>query len=105
MNPMKKCSGCCCLRIEDDYIYGNKINKSCVKCRGKRKRNREPKTNTTKDNDLTRHIRHQRLFRRLNVEFLERAAKPVHMYKMKYAFVDIHDCLIHSDKDFSHTNY
>ena len=90
---VKKCLGCRCLRVEDEFIYGNKINKSCIKCRDKRKRNREPKTNTTKDNGLTRYIRHQRLFRRLNIEFLERAAKPVHIYKMKNIFIDIRNRL------------
>ena len=110
MNPMKKCSGCCCFRIEDEYIYGNKINKSCIKCRDKRKKNRYKKKEPNEEpneepNDLTNYIRHQRLFRKLNNEFLERAGKAVHIYQMKYAFVDIRDCRIYSDKDFTYTNY
>ena len=105
LKAVKKCFGCRCLRIEEEFIYGNKINKSCIKCRNKRKRFREPKIQEPKDNDLTNYIRHQRLFRKLNNEFLERAGKAVHMYNMKYAFVDIRDCRIHSDKDFSYTNY
>ena len=107
---VKKCLGCRCLRLEDEFVYGNKINKSCLKCRNKRKKNREPKTNTnnetntTKNDDPTQYIRHQKMFRRLNIEILEREGKAVHMYKMKHAFVDIRDCRIYSDKEFSHTN-
>ena len=149
-STVKKCLGCRCLRDEDEFVYGNKINKSCLKCRDKRKKNREPKTNTIKpneepkDNDLIRYIRHQRLFRKinneflqqkakkneqvttvetnndkdptryithqkvfrkLNNEFLERAGKSVHIYEMKYVFVDIRDHRIYSDKDFTYTNY
>ncbi len=109
-SAVKKCLGCRCLRDEDEFVYGNKINKSCLKCRDKRKKNREPKTNTIKpneepkDNDLIRYIRHQRLFRKINKEFLQQKAKQVHMINMKYVFVDIRDCLIHSDKDFTYTN-
>ena len=115
MNLTKKCTGCSCMRLEDDFIYGNKINKSCIKCREKRKRNRdkkkgpkmEPKEEPKEEpkNDLTSYIRHQRYYRKINIEFLERAAKPVHIYKMKHAFVDIRDHRIYSDKEFSFTNY
>jgi hypothetical protein len=111
------------MRLEDDFVYGNKINKSCIKCRDKRKKNRdkkkgekpkepkeepkmEPKEEPKEEpNDPTNFIRHQLFFKRLNIEFLERAAKPVHVYQMKHVFIDIRDCLIHSDKDFSFTNY
>ncbi len=108
---VKKCLGCRCLRLEDEFVYGNKINKSCLKCRNKRKNNRAPKTNTNnetnttnKDNDLTRYIRHQKVFKKLNNEFLEKAGKKVHKYHMKYIFIDIKDHRIYSDKEFSHIN-
>ena len=110
LKAVKKCLGCRCIRLEDEFIYGNKINKSCLKCRDKRKKNREPKTNTIKpneepkDNEPIRYIRHQRLFRKINKEFLQQKAKQVHIIHMKYIFVDIRDCLIHSDKDFTYTN-
>lgn len=103
-HAVKKCFGCRCLRIEEEFIYGNKINKSCIKCKNKRKRFREPKIQEHKDNDTIRYIRHQRLFKKLHIEFLEKASKKVHKYHMKYAFVDIRDCLIYSDKEFSYTN-
>ena len=97
-----KCPRCKCMRdIEDFEIYKGIRRKSCLKCKTN---NAKYKTNTTKDNDLTNYIRHQRLFRKLNNEFLERAAKPVHIYKMKHVFVDIRDHRIFSDKDFSYTN-
>ena len=108
LKAVKKCFGCRCIREEEEFIYGDKINKTCVKCRDKRKKNREPKsnkTNTTKNDDLTRYIRHQKFFRKINNEFLDRAAKPRHMYQMRRVFVDIRDCLIYSDKDFTRTNY
>ena len=98
-----KCPRCKCLCSKEDFeIYKGIRRKSCLKCKAN---NAKYKTNTTKDNDLTQFIRHQRLFRKLNNEFLERSGKPVHMYKMKYAFVDIRDHRIYSDKEFSHTNY
>ena len=102
---VKKCLGCRCLRLEDEFIYGNKINKSCLKCRDKRKRFRVPKIQEPNDDDLTRYIRHQRLFRKINNEFLEKAGKKIHKYHMTYIFVDIRDCRIYSDKDFSYRNY
>jgi hypothetical protein len=91
LKAVKKCFGCRCIRVNDEFIYGNKTNKSCIKCRDKRKRNRDNKKepNEPKDNGLTRYIRHQRLFRKLNNEFLERAGKAVHMYNMKNVFLDI----------------
>ena len=109
LKAVKKCLGCRCLRLEDEFIYGNKINKSCLKCRDKRKRNREPKTEQVineepKDNDLIRYIRHQKIFKKINNEFLQQKAKQVHRNNMKYIFVDIRDCRIYSDKDFSYTN-
>ena len=106
-----KCPKCRCWRSNEDFIKKDKVLKTCDKCRENNMKNKEknkcePKDNEEpKDNDPTKFIRHQRLFRKLNNEFLERAGKAVHIYQMKYAFVDIHDCRIHSDKDFSYTNY
>ena len=102
-----KCPKCRCWRKNEYFIKKDKVLKTCDKCRENNMKNRDKKKepNKPKDNDPTSYIRHQRLFRRLNNEFLERAGKSVHIYKMKYAFVDIRDCLIHSDKDFTHTNY
>ena len=98
-----KCPRCKCMRdIVDFEIYKGIRRKSCLKCKAN---NAKYKTNTTKDNDLTQFIRHQRLFRKLNNEFLQRSAKPVHIYQMKHVFVDIRDHRIYSDKEFSHTNY
>lgn len=110
LKAVKKCLGCRCIRLEDEFIYGNKINKSCLKCRDKRKRNREPKTEQVineepNDNEPIRYIRHQRLFKKINNEFLEKAGIKVHKYHMKYIFVDIKDHRIYSDKEFSHINY
>ena len=100
-----KCSRCKCMRDVVDYeIYKGIRRKSCLKCKITNKEQKD-KTNTTKDNDLTRYIRHQKLFKKLNNEFLERTGKSIHMYQMKYASMDIRDQLIHSDKDFSHINY
>lgn len=103
-----KCPRCRCWRSNEEFSKKNKVLKTCVKCRENSKKDREPKTEELKNNeelnDPTCYIRHQRLFRKLNNEFLERAGKSVHMYEMKYAFVDIRDCLIHSDKDFTYTN-
>ena len=111
--PFIKCPRCRCMRDETEYdVYKGTRRKTCLKCKEITKKQREKSKKTEqvtneepKDNDLTNYIRHQKVFKKLNNEFLERAGKPVHMYKMKYAFVDIHDCRIHSDKDFSYTNY
>ncbi len=106
-----KCPRCRCWRSNEEFSKKNKVLKTCVKCRENSKKDKEPKTNTnnetnkTQNNDPTRYITHQKVFKKLNNEFLERAGKAVHMYNMKYAFVDIRDCRIHSDKEFSHTNY
>ena len=103
--PFIKCSRCRCMRQEEDYeIYKGIRRKSCLKYKITNKKQKE-KTNTTKDNDLTHYIRHQKLFKKINNQVLERVSKSVHVYNMKYIFVDIHDCLIHSDEDFSYTNY
>ena len=103
LKAVKKCFGCRCLRIEEEFIYGNKINKSCIKCRNKRKRFREPKIQ--EPDDPIRYIRYQRLFKKLHIEFLEKAYKKVHKYHMTYVFIDVRDCLIYSDKDFSYRNF
>ena len=101
---VKKCLGCRCLRLEDEFIYGNKINKSCLKCKNKRKRFRVPKIQEPND-PITRYIIHQRLFKKLHNEFLEKACKKVHIHNMRHILVDVRDCLIYSDKDFSYRNY
>ena len=101
-----KCPRCKCMRdIEDFEIYKGIRRKSCLKCKTNNAKYKTNEPKEPKDNDLTNYIRHQRLFRRLNNEFLERAGKAVHMYNMKHIFVDIRDCLIHSDKDFSYRNF
>ena len=105
LKAVKKCFGCRCLRIEEEFVYGNKINKSCIKCRNKRKRFREPKIQEPNDDDTIRYIRHQRLFKKLHIEFLDKASKKVHIYNMRHILVDVRDCLIYSDKDFSYRNY
>ena len=110
LKAVKKCLGCRCIRLEDEFIYGNKINKSCLKCRDKRKRNREPKTEQVineepNDNEPIRYIRHQRLFKKLHIEFLDKVSKKDHIYNMRHILVDVRDCLIYSDKDFSYRNY
>ena len=106
-----KCPRCRCMRNETEYdVYKGTRRKTCHKCKEITKKQRE-KTKKTEQitneepNYLTQFIRHQRLFKKLNNEFLERAGKPVHIYKMKHVFVDIRDHRIHSDKEFSHTNY
>ena len=100
-----KCPRCKCMRdIEDFEIYKGIRRKSCLKCKTNNAKYKTNEPNKTKDNDLTSYIRHQKVFRKLNKEFLERVGKSVHMYEMKYVFVDIRDCLIHSDKDFTYTN-
>jgi len=101
---VKKCLGCRCLRLEDEFIYGNKINKSCLKCKNKRKRFRVPKIQEPND-PIIRYIIHQRLFKKLHNEFLEKACKKVHIHNMRHILVDVRDCLIYSDKDFSYRNY
>lgn len=105
LKAVKKCLGCRCLRDEDEFIYGNKINKSCLKCKNKRKRFREPKIQEHNDNEPIRYIRHQRLFKKINNEFLEKKAKQVHRNNMRHILVDVRDCLIYSDKDFSYRNF
>ena len=100
-----ECSCCRCMRQEEDYeVYKGIRRKSCLKCKITNKK-QKLKTNATKDYDLTHNIRHQKLFKKTNTQILERAAKPVHIYKMQYLLVDIRDCLIYSDKDFTFTNY
>ena len=97
-----KCPRCKCMRdIEDFEIYKGIRRKSCLKCKAN---NAKYKSNTPKNDDPTQFIRHQRLFRKINKEFLQQKAKQVHIIHMKHIFVDIRDCLIHSDKDFSFTN-
>ena len=106
--PKTKCPKCRCWRNNEDYIKKNKVLKTCENCRENGKKSREPKNEEPKNeepNDPTSYIRHQRLFRKLNNEFLQRSAKPVHIYKMKHVFVDIRDHRIYSDKEFSNTNY
>ena len=107
-----KCPRCRCWRSNEEFSKKNKVLKTCVKCRENSKKDREPKTNTNnetneepKNDDPTQFIRHQRLLTKINIEFLEKACKKVHKYHMKYIFVDIRDCRIYSDKEFSYTNY
>ncbi len=109
-----KCPRCKCMRdIEDFEIYKGIRRKSCLKCKAnnaKYKTNEpnkpnEPNEPNEPNDDPSRYIRHQRLYKKLNNEFLERAGKSVHIYNMRHILVDIRDCLIHSDKEFSHTNY
>ena len=90
MNPNKiKCKSCSCMRTIDQYTYSNKINKSCVKCRDKRNKNRQKPNEPNEPNE--QFIRHHKLFKKLNFEFLYRAAKPVHIYNMRTIFTDIRD--------------
>ena len=112
--PFIKCPRCRCMRDETEYdVYKGTRRKTCLKCkeitkkqREKAKKNEQVTTvETNNDKDPTRYITHQKVFRKLNNEFLERAGKSVHIYEMKYAFVDIRDHRIHSDKDFNFTNY
>ena len=56
-----KCSKCKCFRNNEDFIKEDKVLKTCVKCRDNSRKDKEP--NTTKDNDLTRYIRHQKVFK------------------------------------------
>ena len=90
--------------LKNSYMEMKIKNKSCLKCRNKRKRFRVPKIQEPND-PITRYIIHQRLFKKLHNEFLEKACKKVHIYNMRHIFVDIRDCLIYSDKDFSYRNY
>ena len=105
-----KCPKCRCWRNNKDFIKKDKVLKTCDKCREFSKKTAdklkcEQVTNEEhKNDDPTQFIRHQRLLTKINIEFLEKACKKVHKYNMKYAFVDIRDCLIYSDKEFSYTN-
>ena len=103
-----KCPKCRCWRKNEDFIKKDKVLKTCDKCRENNMKNKEKNKCEPKDNeepnDPTRYIRHQRLFRKINKEFLQQKAKQVHIIHMKHIFVDIRDCRIYSDKDFSYTN-
>lgn len=101
MNLMIKCSGCCCFRVEDDFIYGNRKNKSCVKCRDKRKKNRDKKKNHNEpnkpnepkndDGNLMSFIRHQKMYKKLLVEYKIAVGHSVHMYNFKPVLAKIKD--------------
>jgi len=99
MNPTIKCSGCSCFRVEDDFIYGNRKNKSCVKCRDKRKKNRdkkkelnkEPNKEPNNDDKLMSFIRHQRMYKKLLVEYKNAVGHSVHMYNFKPVLSKIKD--------------
>jgi len=104
-----KCPKCRCWRKNEDFIKKDKVLKTCDKCRENNMKNKdknkcEPNDNE-EPNDLIRYIRHQRLFKKINNEFLEKKAKQVHRNNMKYILVDIRDHRIYSDKEFSFTNY
>ncbi len=103
-----KCPKCRCWRKNEDFIKKNKVLKTCDKCRENNMKNKDKnkcEPNEPKNDDPTRFIRHQKIFKKINNEFLEKKAKQVHKYHTKYIFVDIIDHRIHSDKEFSHTNY
>ena len=112
--PKTKCPRCRCWRSNEEFSKKNKVLRTCVKCRENSKKDREPKTeepknneepNKTKEpNDPTCYIRHQKVFKKINKEFLQQKAKQVHIINMKYVFVDIRDHRIFSDKDFTYTN-
>ncbi len=111
--PFIKCPRCRCMRDETEYdVYKGIRRKTCLKCKEITKKQREKANKkepniiqeTTDDNPM-KFIRHQQFFKKLNVEFIQRAAKPRHIYNMKHAFVDIRDHRIYSDRDFSFTNY
>ena len=83
-----KCSNCKCLYDNANFTYNNKTYKTCNKCRNKRKKKAKP---VDEPNPLEQFIRHQKKFKKLNQQFLDRAAKPVHMYNMRTIFTDIRD--------------
>jgi hypothetical protein len=97
-----KCSSCKCLYDNADFTYNNKTYKTCNKCRNKRKKKQESKPieepksiekpkPIEEVNPFEQFIRHQKKFKKLNQQFLDRAAKPVHMYNMRTIFTDIRD--------------
>ena len=104
-----KCPKCRCWRSNEEFSKKNKVLKTCVKCRENNMKNKEKNKceqviNEEPKDNLTNYIRHQKVFKKINKEFLQQKAKQVHIINMKYVFVDIIDCLIHSDKDFTYTN-
>ncbi len=106
-----KCPKCRCWRKNEDFIKKNKVLKTCDKCRENNMKNKDKNkcehndNEEPNDNEPIRYIRYQRLFKKINNEFLEKKAKQVHKYHTKYVFVDIRDHRIYSDKEFSFTNY
>ena len=83
-----KCSKCQCLYDHIDFFDNGKIYKTCNKCRNKRKKKQNP---VEEPNPLQQFIRHQKKFKKLNQQFLDRAAESVHMYNMRTIFTDIRD--------------
>ena len=110
METKSKCRSCGDMRIPSQFVYSNKVNKSCIKCRDKRQRYRikkpleKPLYNEAPfDEPLDiKFIRHQKLFKKLNSQFMSYAYESVHIYDMRYALVDIRDCLsISNERQYS----
>ena len=90
MESKVKCPRCRCWREKKEYLKNNKILKTCNKCRENSKKSNEPKEKPNEPkNDPTSYIRHQKIYRKLNIEFMDRAARPVHVYNFKAVLSEI----------------
>lgn len=94
-----KCCRCKCMRdIVDFEIYKGNRRKSCLKCKAN---NAKYKTNTTKkekpkddDGNLMSFIRHQKMYKKLLVEYKIAVGHSVHMYNFKPVLAQIRDKFI-----------
>ena len=101
-----KCSKCKSFRDKNHFVYNNKIYKICIKCKNKRETIKTKlkiyRPNEIEPNPLERFIRHQKLFKKINNQFMSYAYEAVHVYDMRYALVDIRDCLsISNERQYS----
>ena len=98
METKTKCSKCKSLHDKNHFIYNNKVYKICIKCKNKR----NSKKDIIEPNPLEQFIRHQKLFKKINNQFMSYAYESVHIYDMRYALVDIRDCLsISNERQYS----
>ena len=89
--PFIKCPRCRCIRDETEYdVYKGIRRKTCLKCKEITKKQREKANKKepniiqeTTDDNLMQYIRHQKIYRKLLVEYKIAVGHSVHMYNFK----------------------
>ena len=86
MDP--KCTVCKKTKPAANFLKNGKTLKSCIGCREKRTKQNvmSPAVVVKSDKEI-----HKECMQKMNQEFREKAAFPVHQYLMRWIFVDIRD--------------